>query len=114
MTFEEIKTCFEGVAQANNLGFGYAPFREGKEPQTPYLAFSYPDRHDFPGDNKAYVRISRVSILLVTSAKEIDLEEAVEAELVSLGIQFSKESDFYRDEDVFISTYETEELIDAE
>lgn len=113
MTFQEIGSRFQGVAQNLGLRFAKAPFREGDSPETPYLAFSTPSRPDFPADNEGYVKISRIIILLVTSEEEAALEEAVERELEALGIQFKKESDYYSDEDVFIASFETEELIDA-
>lgn len=114
MTFLEISNRFSSIADGNNLGFGYAPFRHGEEPTVPYIAFSYPERNDFPADNGAYIRISRVRVLLVTRKKDIGLEETVEAAFKQMGISFSKDSDFYQDEDVYISTYETEEIIDAD
>lgn len=113
MTFREISDQFHGIADELKLNWGFAPFRHGKEPKPPYIAFSYPERNDFGADNKPYVRISRIVVLLVTKNKDIGLEEAIEAEFASLEINYSKESDFYQDEDVYVSTYETEELIDG-
>lgn len=113
MTFKTISNRFKGIAEELGLDFGYAPFRKGKEPTVPYIAFSYPERKDFHGDNGAYVRISRIRLLLVTATKNIGLEEAVEAGLKDLGIGFSKTEEYYSDEDVFVLIYETEELIDG-
>lgn len=114
MTFLEISNRFSSIAEDNGLDFGYAPFRHGEEPDVPYIAFSYPERNDFPADNGSYIRISRVRVLLVTRKKDIGLEEAVETAFDQLGISYSKDSDFYQDEDVYISNYETEEIINAD
>lgn len=111
--FKTISDRFRTLAGELGLDFGYAPFRKGKEPTVPYIAFSYPERNDFACDNGSYVRISRIRLLLVTANKNIGLEEAVEAGLKDLGIGFSKEEEYYSDEDVFVLIYETEELIDG-
>lgn len=114
MTFVEIGEAFEQVAQTLEINFGYGPFRHGQEPKIPYLAFSYPGKRTFAGDNQAYIKISRIYIDLVTKDKDIDLEIAVEAELQKLGIHFADpESDFYQDLDAYVTSYETEELING-
>ena len=111
--FATISERFRTIACELGLDFGYAPFRKGKEPKVPYIAFSYPERKDFSSDNGSYVRISRIRLLLVTANKNIGLEEAVEDGLEDLGIGFSKTEEYYSDEDVFVLIYETEELIDG-
>ena len=111
MTFEEIGAAFAQVAEDLGLDFGYAPFRHGDEPEVPYLAFSYPGKNNFAGDNKAYIRISRIYLALVTKEKDIDLEEAVEAALQNIGVHFTMESDYYEDIDAYVASFETEEII---
>ena len=104
MTFHEIAVKFENLATVLGLDFGYAPFKEGAFPEAPFMAFSYPNSNNFGADNKVYVRISR---------KDVALEESVEKMFRDLNINYSREEDFYADEDVFVITYETEELINA-
>ncbi len=114
MTFDQITNRFKGVADDLGLPFGYAPFRDGQQPKAPYIAINYPERKPFPADNLGYVHISRIRILLVTPTKNITLEQAVEDAFEELGVQYSKEEDFYQDEGVFIIVHETEELINAD
>lgn len=119
MTFRQISDGFRAIAEELGLGFGYAPFREnatpeqGGQPPVPYIAFNYPERNDFAADNGSFIKISRIRILLVTKKKDIGLELAVEERLDELKIHYTKEYDYYSDEDIFIAIYETEELIDV-
>lgn len=113
MTFHEIAVKFENLATVLGLDFGYAPFKEGAFPKAPFMAFSYPNSNNFGADNKVYVRISRIAIMLITAEKDVALEESVEKMFRDLNINYSREEDFYADEDVFVITYETEELINA-
>lgn len=115
MTFEEIGAKVEAIAEELGIGFGYAPFKHGQRPKLPYLAFSYPGKKKFACDNGPYIQISRIYVGLITEAKDIDLEEAVEAKLQETGIQFTmdSDSDYYEDIDAFVASYETEELING-
>ena len=100
--FATISERFRTIASELGLDFGYAPFRKGKEPTVPYIAFSYPERKDFSGDNGSYVRISRIRLLLVTANKNIGLEEAVEDGLEDLGIELCCRVDFLDEFEDFV------------
>ena len=108
MTLKEIAN----IAASAGIPWAYDHFEE--EPSTPYLVYYYPAENDFVADGENYANIRAVTFELYTSEKDFDLEEDFEDELRDADISWYKSTDYIDDEKVYMTTYETEVLINEQ
>lgn len=81
----------------------------------PFICFLYPNRDDFAADNRNYVRITALRVELYTDAPSFDLEDSLEAALDAAELAYSKSGpDYIDDERMYITTYETEVILNGE
>jgi len=108
MTLKEVAN----IAKAAGVPMAYDHFDE--EPAPPYLVYYYPSENDPMADGENYANIRALTFELVMDKKDFELEEDFEDELRDAGIAWYKSTDYIEDEKVYMTTYETEVLINAE
>lgn len=110
MTFTEIANM---VAE---IGYPYAyyQFDHGTEKAPPFICFYYPGRDDFLADDSNYSQITELTIELYTDNKDFEAESAVETVLEASGIVYEKDESYIDSERMYMITYTTEVLINAE
>ena len=113
MTREEIATMIEGFGVPFAFGqFGDDDGEDGKPQAVPFIYFSYTSRSDFHADSINYAKIVLLTIELVTSEPDFDLQNDIEAALTSAELTFDQpDQDFDDIEKAYITTYETEVLL---
>lgn len=105
MTLKEVAQ----IAASAGVPWAYDHF--DKEPAPPYLVYYYPAENDFKADGTNYVNIRALTFELITSEKDFELESDFEAELRDAGIVWYKTTDYISDEKAYMTTYETEVVI---
>ena len=108
MTLKEVAE----IAAAMGIPWSYDHFET--EPAPPYLVYYYPSENDFVADGENYANVRALTFELVTSEKDFELEAAIEAELRAADIVWYKATDYINDEKVFMTTYETEVIINEQ
>ena len=108
MTLKEVAQ----LAASAGIPWAYDHFDE--EPAPPYLVYYYAGENDFIADGENYANIRALTFELVTADKDFDLEDDFEAELRDAGVVWAKSTDYINDEKVYVTTYETEVLINGE
>ena len=108
MTYKEVKTLLD----TTGLPVVYYQWPDGQAPDPPYIVFYYPGDNDFIGDNSNYQKIRELTIELYTDQKDFDLEETVESVLSDM--VYERFETYISDERMFLVTYETEVIINAE
>lgn len=110
MTYKEIATLVDGI------GYPYAYYQFEKETakDPPFICFFYPENNDFLADNTNYAHITELTIELYTDNKDFTAEAAVEAALEAAEIVYEKDETYIDSERMYMVTYSTEVLINAE
>ena len=110
MTYKEIATLVDGI------GYPYAYYQFEKETakEPPFICFYYPGRDDFLADDSNYKQITELVIELYTDNKDFTAEAAVEAALEAAEIVYEKDEAYIDSERMYMITYTTEVLINAE
>ena len=109
MTYEEIASMLAEVG----IPCAYYQFPNDSGQQPPFLCFYYPNGNDFRADDHRYAKIDALTIELYTDQKDFDLEETLESVLEAHGIVFSWDETFIDSEQMHLTTYYTEVLINA-
>ena len=104
MTHEEILAMVNETKLTN----AYDHFAEDGAPDPPYLVFLLPGRDDFLADNKAYLKVTTLTLELYTEYKDPDTEEQIEAVLESHEIIYDKSEVWIDSEKLYQVTYEME------
>ena len=102
MTWQEINTMVEGIADELEIPCAYYQFSTPQEP--PYLVFII-GRSDFMADNANYSKIARVIIELYTDNKEPGMEATIES---MLPFPYIYDSSYIESEKMYQTTYEGE------
>lgn len=110
MTYKEIATLVDGI------GYPYAYYQFEKETakEPPFICFHYPERNDFLADDSNYSQITELVIELYTDNKDFTAEAAVESALEAEGLVYEKDESYIDSERMYMITYTTEVLINAE
>ena len=113
MTYEQITTMI------NSMRYPYAYYQFKKDPENPpppppFICFYCPNDDDFKADNTHYARINTLVVELYTDEKEFDIENAVEAVLLSNEMVFDKTETYIDSETMYQITYTMEVVINAE
>ena len=114
MTWKEINTLVESIATALEIPSAYYVFATPQEP--PYLVWML-ERNDFYADDSNYKKIARVSIELYTDNKEPGMEATIESLLpfsYTYGSSYIDSEKMYQTTYDFETTFESEEIVDAE
>lgn len=108
MTRAEIYTMLTTV----DIPVAYHHFSEASGQEPPFICFYYPNDDDFKADDTHYARIDAVTIELYTDNKDFTLEASLEAALLNAGIVYGKTEEYISGEKMYMTTYNTEVLID--
>lgn len=101
------KTEINAFIRELGLPYTYDSFPNNIAPNPPYIVFNYPDINDLLADNTNYQRITILNIELYTATKDFDLENEIETALSQSGFVYTKETNFIRNEQLYITTYIT-------
>lgn len=108
----------DGLIASIGLPYAYYAFKKpvngGVAQAPPYVVYLSPGRSDFFADDSNYQGILDLNIELYTKTKRYDLEAQVEAVLAANGLTYGKVETFIDSDGVFMITYSTEVLINAE
>lgn len=113
MTRKEIATIINSVG----IPTAYYQFdeetvkRENIKP--PFICFYYDRSSDLYADNSNYEKIRVLIIELYSDAKDFILETTIENTLNQNEITYTKNEAFIDDEKMFITTYESEVLLNG-
>ena len=109
MTYDEIVNMIDETGLPN----AYDHFAEGEAPDPPYLVFMLSGRDDFPADNKAYLKVTTLTLELYTEYKDPETEAQVDAVLESHEILYDKFESWIDSEKLYQVTYEMEVIFDV-
>lgn len=82
-------------------------------PPPPFLVYYYTGDNDFLADNSNYQAIRHLVIELYCDNKTFSLEQAVESALTSNGFVYSKSEDYIESEKLYMTTYDTEVIVNG-
>lgn len=101
------------IVAAAGIPWCYDHFKD-EEPDPPYMVYYYPAENDFMADGENYANVRSLTFELYTTTKDTAREKAFEALLRAADLTWFKTTDFINDEKIFLTTYETEVLINGE
>lgn len=110
MTYKEIAQLIDGIGYP----YAYYQFEKDTAKDPPFICFFYPENNDFLADNTNYAHITELTIELYTDNKDFTAEAAVEAALEAAEIVYEKDETYIDSERMYMVTYTTEVLINAE
>lgn len=110
MTLQEIA---EMIAEMN-LPFAYRAFEQGTGQEPPFICYLYTGNVPEPADNVNFAKIEILAIELYTDTKDFALEASIEAVLDSYELVYSREETWLEDEQMQMTTYTMEVLINGE
>lgn len=121
MTFQDVYQILSSIRPSatttDTIPCAYYQFPEddpaNPAPSPPYITYFYPESADLMADDKNYVSIRKLEIALYCANKNFLLEQAVEEALKSSELTFYKYEDYIDSEKLYITTYETEVLING-
>ena len=111
MTFEQINTMMNALATALQCDYAYSAFKSGTRNR--FLVFYYSGNDDLYADGQNYQDITNLVIEFYAPTKEIDSETTIKTTLNSYGLTFDKSCVWIDSEKVFMTTYNTEVLING-
>lgn len=109
MTTEQVASMVSEIG----LPFAYYEFPDNTELTPPFVSFLFTDSSDVYADDENYVDKRTLVIELYTAAKDFDLEQTVRGVLNAHNMTFTMNADHLDNEQMFITTYTTEVIIDA-
>lgn len=110
MTYKEIAQLIDGIGYP----YAYYQFEQETAKEPPFICFYYPGRDDMLADDSNYAHITELTIELYTDNKDFTAEAAVEAALEAAEIVYEKDETYIDSERMYMITYTTEVLINAE
>lgn len=109
MRLQEIAEMIAGIG----IPFAYRSFESGTGQEPPFICYLYTGNTPEPADNINYVKLETLAIELYTNQKDFVLEEEVEAVLTSHDMVFNREETWLSDEQMQMTTYTMEVLING-
>ena len=121
MTYKEVYQKISSItvttSTTDTVPAAYFQFPEddpnNPAPPPPFITYYYPSDNDFKADNKNFTAIRDLTIELYCDNKDFTLEKAVEDMLTSNGLVFSKSEDYIESEKLYMTTFETEVIING-
>lgn len=110
MTYKEISQMIAEVG----VPYAYYQFPEGTGQEPPFICFYYPNNNDFVADGENYVKVVQLVIELYTDNKDFSLEATLEAVLAEHDLVFTREETYIDSERMYLETYYTEVIINAD
>ena len=119
MTYREVFQIISGIETEPGVTIpcAYYQFPEddpnNPAPPPPFICYYYPESNDFLADDVNYQNIRSLTIELYCDNKDFNLEKAVEDALTSNGFVYSKAEDYIESEKLYMTTYDTEVIING-
>lgn len=110
MTYKEVNQMIASIG----LPYAYYQFTKETAKPTPFICFYYPKANDLLADNLNYQGITGLAIELYADTKDFDNEAKIEAVLKSHGLTWAKEETYIDTEQMLMTLYELEVLINGE
>ena len=110
MTYQEVSNLIDSIG----LPCAYDHFTDDTGKELPFICFIYPESDDFIADNINYTKIRQLQIELYTENKDFALEDRIETILAGAGLVYNVNSGYLSDEQMYMTTYNTEVLINGE
>lgn len=110
MTYKEISQMIAEVG----VPYAYYQFPEGTGQEPPFICFYYPNNNDFVADGENYVKVVQLVIEFYTDNKDFSLEATLEAVLTEHDLVFTREETYIDSERMYLETYYTEVIINAD
>ena len=110
MTHAEVKTMLASVG----IPTAYDQFPDNTGQQPPFICFFYNYNNDFLADDKNYQKIEHLIVELYTDNKDFSLEAAVEADLSSHDIVYTRNEEYIDSEQMYLVVYESDVIITEE
>lgn len=110
MTYKEIAQMIDSVG----VPYAYYQFPEGTGQEPPFICFYYPNNNDFVADGENYVKVVQLVIELYTDNKDFSLEASLEVVLAERDLVFTREETYIDSERMYLETYYTEVIINAD
>lgn len=107
MTLQAVNNMMESIG----LPYSYYQFADGTAEEPPFLCFFYAGDNDVIADNSNYQKIERLIVELYADNKDFINEKKVEDALRSNGIVWDKNEMFLDDEQLYMTQYESEVII---
>lgn len=95
------------------LPYAYFEFPDNTELAPPFVSFLFTNSSDVFADDENYVDKRTLVIELYTAAKDFALEQTVRGVLNAHNMTFTMDADHLDNEQMFITTFTTEVIIDA-
>lgn len=109
MTTEQVASMVSEIG----LPYAYYEFPDNTELVPPFVSFLFTTSSDVFADDENYVDKRTLVIELYTAEKDFALENTVRNVLKSHNQTFTMDSDHLDSEQMYITTYTTEVIIDA-
>lgn len=121
MTYKEVYQKISGItvstATTDTIPAAYLQFPEddpsNPAPPPPFITYYYSGSDDLIADNINYQRIRPLVLELYCDSKDFTLEKAVEDFLTSNGFVYSKSEEYIDSEKLYMTTFETEVIING-
>jgi len=110
MTYKEIATMVGSIG----VPFSYYQFSEDTAEAPPFVCFYFPGDSDLKADDSNYATIRPLTIELYTDNKDFTLEATVEGVLASNGLPYSRDETYIESEKLYMTTFQTEVVINGE
>ena len=121
MTYKEVYQAISSITvtttTTDTVPVAYRMFPEddpnNPAPPPPFITYYYPESNDLMADDRNYAAIRGLNIELYCDSKNFSLEQAVEDKLIASGLAFTKYEDYIESEKLYMTTFETEVLING-
>lgn len=110
MTTEQVASMVSDIG----LPYAYYEFPDNTDLTPPFVSFLFTNSADVYADDENYVDKRTLVIELYTAAKDFDLEQTVRGVLKSHNMTFTMNADHLDSEQMFVTTFTTEVIIDGE
>lgn len=89
-------------------------FKDGTSQPPPFLCYYTEEINSFYADGVVYVQVANLVFELYTAEKDFLTETRVEQTLTGAGLGWHKEEDFVSGEELYMTTYTMEVLLDVQ
>lgn len=110
MTHQDITQMVSGIG----IPYAYYQFSKDTAEPTPFICFYYTGDNDVIADNINYARVDGLTVELYTDEKDFTLEAQVEGAFREAGLPYSRDEAYIDSEQMHLTTYYTEVVINAQ
>lgn len=108
ITITELDEFLQGYGRDNEIPVSFNAFK-GRPDADVMIMWANPSDSDFYAEDTNFKRIASIQISLLQSFRDLSLEQGFESALSQKGVTFALiGSEYYSDEDLWETTYQTE------